>query len=223
VGADVIETRYKLLWNTLWSLGIFCGTSFADEPRAQSLKDGVMANPVRVVKVLVALLFSMTTGAVVLMALGNNPPSAGPFCLSSYYRLDPIKQTVVSRACQSPDRWNRIEIYYSDIKAGNIEESALLSGLAGPENLDCHFVVCNGQGGGDGQIQSTEKWQKQWAILPGRTWHGSSQTIRVCISADGRGTYPTDCQARRAEALVEGLCRKFNIPPESVYYPRDWR
>lgn len=182
-----------------------------------------MANPVRVVKVLVALLFSMTAGAVVLMALGNNPPSAGPFCLSSYYRLDPIKQTVVSRACQSPDRWNCIEIYYSDTKASNTGQLASLRGLASPEDLNCHFVICNGLGGGDGQIQSTQKWQKQWSILPGRTWHGSSQTIRVCISADGSSIYPTDCQARRAEALVEGLCRKFNIQPESVYYPRDWR
>lgn len=178
----------------------------------------------RVAKVLAALLFSMTIGTIVLMALGNNPPSEGPFCLWSYYRLDPIETAIHSQACQSPDRWNRIEIYYSGTKAGNIEQMASMSGLASPEDLNFHFVICNGLGGIDGQIQPTEKWQRQWSITPGRTWYGSSQTIRICAIADPpQRVGPTDCQTNRIESLVEGLCRKFKIQPTSVYYPSDWR
>ena len=64
----------------------------------------------RVAKVLALLLVSMTTGAIILMALGHNPPSAGPFSLWTYYRLDPVNQTIRSQAAQSPNRWNRIEI-----------------------------------------------------------------------------------------------------------------
>jgi hypothetical protein len=182
-----------------------------------------MSNQPRVAKVLVALLVSMTSGAVVLMALGNNPPKAGPFCLANYYRLDPVEKAIVSRAAQSPQRWNSIEICYSGTRAGNIEQLASLTGLAGPEDINYHFCVCNGLGGGDGQIQTSERWQRQWSIIPGRTWYGSSQTVRICVIADGKTVHPTDCQAKRTEALVEGLCRKFNIPPESIYCPGDWR
>jgi hypothetical protein len=182
-----------------------------------------MSNQLRVVKVLAALLVSMTTGSVVLMALGNNPPSAGPFCLSSYYRLDPIDKALSSSACQTPNRWSYIEIYYSGSKYGNIEQLALANGLDSVEELNCHFVICNGLGGSDGQIQPTEKWQRQWSIVPGRDWYGSSQTIRICIIADGRTIWPTDCQIKRLEALVEGLCRKFHIRQEAIYYPSDWR
>ena len=182
-----------------------------------------MANQPRVVKVLAALLVSMTAGAIILMALGNNPPSAGPFCLASYYRLDPIEKAICSQAAQSPSRWDCIEIYYSDTKAGNIEQLASLSGLASPEDINCHFCVCNGLGGGDGQIQSTGKWQRQWSIIPGRTWYGSGQTIRICVIADGKTTHPTDFQIKRTEALIQGLCRKFDIQPESVYYPSNWQ
>jgi hypothetical protein len=182
-----------------------------------------MLHQPRSVKVLVALLVSMTVGAMVLMALGNNPPSAGPFCLSSYYRLDRIEKAVLSRAAQYPGRWNCIEIYYSDTKAGNIEQLASLSGLVSPDELNCHFVICNGLGGDDGQILLTEKWQRQWSIVPGRTWHGTGQTIRVCIIADGEAVRLTDSQVKRTEALVEALCRKFKIPADSVYYPSDWR
>ena len=182
-----------------------------------------MSNQPRVAKVLAALLISMTVGAIVLMALGNNPPSAGPFCLSTYYRLDPVEKAILSRSYQSPSRWNCIEIYYSATKAGNIEQLASLNGLASPEDINCHFVICNGLGDGDGQIQPTEKWQRQWSIIPGRTWYGSGRTIRLCIIADGKTARPTDFQIKRTEALVEKLCRKFDIRPQAVYYPGDWR
>jgi hypothetical protein len=182
-----------------------------------------MSNQPRVAKVLAALLVSMTIGAVVLMALGNNPPSAGPFCLSSYYRLDPIEKAVSSQAAQSSHRWNCIEIYYSATKAGNIEQLASLSGLSSPEDLNCHFVICNGLGAEDGQIQPTEKWQRQWSIIPGQNWYGSSQTIRICVIADDQTSPPTNLQIKRVEALAEELSRKFNIQPEYISYPGIWK
>jgi hypothetical protein len=182
-----------------------------------------MSNQPRVAKVLAALLISMTLGAIVLMALGNNPPSAGPFCLSNYYRLDPIEKAISSQAAQSHYRWNCIEIYYSNTKAGNIEQLASLSGLASPEDINYHFVVCNGLGADDGQIQPTEKWQRQWAIVPGQTWYGSSQTIRICVIADDKTIRPTNLQIKRVEALVEALSRKFNIPADYIYYPSNWK
>ncbi len=182
-----------------------------------------MPIPSREAKIFAALLISMTTGAIALMVLGNNPPPAGAFCLSRYYHLDPVEKAISSRVAQLPSRWNSIEIYYSATKAGNVEQLVSLSGLACPEDINCHFVVCNGLGGSDGQIQPTEKWQRQWSIIPDRTWHGSRQTIRICIIADGKTARPTDFQIKRTEALVEALRRKFNIQPEHIYYPNDLR
>ena len=155
------------------------------------------------------------------MALGNNPPSAGPFCLASYYRLDPIEQAVASRVPQFPNRWDCIEVYYSGTSAGNIHDLAGLEGLVGSEDLNCHFVLCNGHDGGNGQIESTERWQKQWSVMPDRDWFGTGQTIRICVIADGKTTWPTDYQIKRLEMLVGALCRKFHVPPKSIYYPRD--
>lgn len=179
----------------------------------------IMSNQPRVAKVLAALLISMTIGAIVLMALGDNPPQAGPFCLSAYYRLNPVEKAILSQAPQSPSRWNAIEIYYSGTKHGNIERLAALKALESTDDLNCHFCLCNGIGGADGQIQSTLKWQKQWSLVPGRTWYGTGQTIRICVIADGKKSPPTDCQIKRLEALVEGLSRKFDIQPQRIYYP----
>ena len=189
----------------------------------ENLKDEAMPNQARVAKVLATLLASMTIGAIVLMALGHNPPSAGPFSLWTYYRLDPVKKAVSSRTVQSKDNWNRIEIYYSSTKSGNIEQLASLKGLANPEDINCHFCLYNGFGGSDGQIQQTEKWQKQRSAISDNTWNGSDKTIRICIIADGKTTHPTDCQLKRIQVLVEALCKKFYIPFTSIDYPSEWR
>jgi hypothetical protein len=185
--------------------------------------DENMANKARVTKVLAMLLASMTVGAVILMALGHHPPSAGPFSLWTYYRLNPVQKAISSSAAQSPDNWNRIEIYYSGTASGNIEQLASRSGLANPEDVNFHFCLCNGNGGEDGQIEATEKWKRQWPLIPGPTWYGTSQTIRICIIADGKTMVMTDCQIKRIENLLDELCSKFRIRPESISYPSDWR
>jgi hypothetical protein len=174
-----------------------------------------MSNQPRVVKVLGALLVSMTVGAFVLMALGNNPPSAGPFCLSAYYRLTSVDQAVRSKACQAPNRWTAIEIFFSGTKGGSLQQPT------GAADMNCHFVICNGAGAGDGEIQASEQWQKQWSIQPGRTWQGSDKTIRICLIGDGVQTMPTDYQLKRLEMLLEALCRKFRIPASAVFLPTD--
>lgn len=174
-----------------------------------------MSNQPRVVKVLAALLVSMTIGAFVLMALGNNPPSAGPFCLSAYYRLDSVDHAVRSKACQSPHRWSSIEIFFSGTQGGSLHHAI------GDLGTNCHFLICNGLGGADGEIQTTEQWQQQWSIRPDRTWQGSDKTIRVCLTGDGVTTAATDYQLKRLEMLLEALCRKFDIPAKSVYLPSD--
>ncbi len=191
-------------------------------PKACRGREGSQGSS-RIAKVLVVLLVSMTTGAVVLMALGNHPPSAGPFCLSTYYRLDPVQEAISSLVTQSVSRWECVEVYYSGTKAGNIDQLASLSGLASSDDINCHFVVCNGLGGNDGQIQASEKWQEQWSVIPDHTWYGSSSTIRICLVADGKGVRPTNSQIKRAEALVEALSMKFNVPASQIYYPANWR
>lgn len=182
----------------------------------------------REAKVFVALAISMTVGVVILQSLGNHPPSAGAFCLSRYTRAVPVEEAVLSRAAQPASLWSGIEIYYSGTMSGNIQQLAFLSGLGNPEDINCHYVICNGLGAGDGQIQPTEKWQRQqpvnldWLSHQPRTGNGG-QTIFICVIADVKTARPTDLQIKMTEALVEGLCSKFDIQSESIHYPGGWQ
>jgi len=199
----------------------------------------------RQTKVLVALLVSIITGALVLNALGYNPPSAGAFCLSRYYRLAPVEKAVICEAAQYRGRWRRVEIFCSqtgrdglarqtyggqeqpvtDVRAGGTDSS---SGVGGGENADCHFVIHNGRSGQDGGIEATEYWKKQWSVNRQsdegvQPALGDALTVFICLVTDGKIDRPTDFQVKRAEALVEELCGRFNIWPESVHYPDTWR
>jgi len=140
----------------------------------------------RETKVLVVLGVSITLGAIILNALGHNPPSAGAFCLSRYYRLGSVKKSILSRADQSQGRWSRIEIYVIVPESGNIKSAfGGSSDVGGDEHINpvreqnekvspdrdtayngikCHFVICNGRVGHDGQILPTEKWQRQSSV-----------------------------------------------------------
>lgn len=186
----------------------------------------------RQAKLFAALLSSMAACAILLMALGNNPPSAGAFCLNSYYSLEPVEMVLVSRAAQYPGRWNSVEICFSGTKTGNIAQLACWAGLDNPHDVNFHFCICNGVGGLDGQILSTERWLRQLSVVPGSMSYADSpnrpdetptqandRTIRICIIAQPPSTPPTDYQTRRLETLLETLCRAFGIAPESVHYP----
>jgi hypothetical protein len=193
----------------------------------------MMTNQSRETKVLAALGVSIILAAIILNVLGHNPPSAGAFCLSRYYRLGSVKKAIRSHADQLPGRWSRIEIYYSGTESGNIESTFGGASDVGADEhtnpiidtkekvsngVDCHFIICNGRVGHDGQIQPTEKWQQQSLVS-----HYSKQTIRICVIVDDKAKTPTDFQIKRTEALVEELCRKFHIRPEYIRYPADWQ
>lgn len=177
----------------------------------------------RTIRVLVFLVASMTVGAGVLMLLDPEGLSAGPFSLSSYTRLNSINQVAIKPIGNNANLWNKVEVFYSNTTEGNLSSLSKMHGLTSPKDLNFHMIICNGDGGQDGQIVATNNWKKQLALLPSNTWIGSSQTIRICLVADGIMQIPTDSQIKRAVGLVEQLSRRCNIAPENIRYPANWQ
>jgi hypothetical protein len=185
-----------------------------------------MVAPSRHTKVLVVLLVSMAFGAIFLRSLGYHPPSAGAFCLSDYHRLMPVKTIVLCRTIQTAERWQRIEVCRApesverQMRGSSDSETAVLSDQSGRLNTSCHFVVCNGRIGGDGQIIPTEKWTRQEPADRGP--HQDERTILICVVTDGPTDRPTNYQMKRTETLVVELCRRLGIQSKSVRYPDNW-
>lgn len=179
-----------------------------------------MLSQPRRTNVFTAALISIVILAVVLKSLNSSPPPAGAFSLSEYYRLSPIEEVISSNVMRTSRHWNSIEISYTDTKHV-INNQLSQGGMVNYNFLDYHFIVCNGFIGGNGQIQATENWKRQLFIAPSQRG-GSEQTIHIGIIVDGKITFPTDFQIKRAEALVEGLSERFGIRLTSIYYHNYW-
>jgi hypothetical protein len=180
-----------------------------------------MTSQPRAARILICLVVAMTFVAAVLMALDHQSISAGAFSLASYSSLGLISDIVATREAAKSDRWNKIEVFYSNTKGGNLNQLASLNGLASEEDLNFHFLVCNSLGGIDGQTQTTEKWLNQWSAIPGGIWYGSSTTIRICVIGEDKKA--SDYQISRTEELIQALSRKFNISTSNISYPKGWQ
>jgi len=180
-----------------------------------------MTGQPRQAKILICLVISMTAGAAVLMALDNQSISAGAFSLASYSSLGSIESVTATRQATTADRWNRIEVYFSNTKGGDLAQIASLAGLTSPDDLNFHFLVCNSLGDIDGRIYSTEKWLNQWSALPAAGWYGTTKTIRVCVVGE-KTEGASDYQTSRTEELVENLARTFNVSASDIHYPAGW-
>jgi hypothetical protein len=165
----------------------------------------------------------MTVGAALLMALSNKSISAGAFSLASYSSLGAISSVTGTHQATSADRWDRIEVFYSNTKGGDLKQLASINGLTSPEDLNFHFLICNNLGALDGQIQPTEKWLNQWSALQGKAWYGSSKTIRICVVGEGKKTPASDYQISRTQELIDALARKFDVERSNVSYPAGWQ
>ena len=185
-------------------------------------------------RVLAVLVVSVLAGAVVLSALSHNPLSANAFCLSQYYHLNSVAESVGSGTRQYPGRWEKIEIHYGDYGVPSertkreIDRSLQNSSPAGCVSAgggaDCHFIICDGYAGRDGQIKATESWNSQFASDHTKQkrpepFDEMGRTIHICIVATDKNAVPTDSQLGRTEALVQELCRRFRIRPDAIRYP----
>jgi hypothetical protein len=190
----------------------------------------------RQTKVLAALLASIIVCTIILNMLGHNPPSAGAFCLSKYYNLTPVEELVRSRDVQRLGYWMGIEIYFGKNQACNrvlsgsncrIEKSGSFSNISKQERDKCHFIIHNGHTGRDGQIEPTVKWSQQLPADRSATDNTQQtgynvQTIYICVAMNDQGAQPTNFQIKRAQVLIDMLCKEFNIDSESVIYPNSW-
>jgi N-acetylmuramoyl-L-alanine amidase len=92
---------------------------------------------------------------------------------------------------------------------------ARLGGLA------YHFVLGNGSGAGDGEVETGYRWRDQ---VPGphtKNLEVNSESIAICVVGDLQAGPPTRKQLASLLDLLERLCREGRIPAERVRCHRE--
>jgi len=127
-------------------------------------------------------------------------------------------------SADSPRAWRYIVIHHSATADGNAERFDLMHRNRGWDELGYHFVITNGRGGMDGQVQVGSRWKTQkWGAHAGGTPNNeyNEYGIGICLVGDFMDQLPTVAQRASLERLVLYLMNRYNIPPENVMGHRD--
>jgi len=167
----------------------------------------------RKVIVFSTLLGVLTLTSALLMALAPAPIVADAatslFAVDAPSSLDAIFNTHTPLV---PSHWKYIYIHHSNTPSGN----ALTIGQA-TGGLGDHFVIGNGDGCDDGEIQIGQRWNQQLSALPPAGANKIDDAcISICMVGDFDHTVPTPTQIRRITQLVSALQGQLHIPADSV-------
>jgi N-acetylmuramoyl-L-alanine amidase len=163
----------------------------------------------RTVLVFSALAGSLTVTALVLQLLWTGPVHAQALIsLSATDSPETITRTI-SQAAAHP--WKYIYVHHS--KTADGDAKAIAGG-----DLGDHFVICNGDGGADGEVQVGYRWTRQLPATPPRGAKAlAPDCISVCVVGDFDMMRPTSAQMRRLALLVSSLQTKHDIPGDRVF------
>jgi hypothetical protein len=167
----------------------------------------------RTVAVFVTLVGMVAFTSILLLILAPPPLTTAMwrslFALDTPDSLDVVFQTQVP---VTAGRWRYIYVHHSKTPGGDAVTLQQQSGSGD------HFVIGNGDGCVDGEIQMTQSWNHQISIATPP--EGASQMdpgcISICLVGDFDSGLPTPTQQRRLAQLVGTLQGKLRISSNDV-------
>jgi hypothetical protein len=118
-----------------------------------------------------------------------------------------------TRVGAHPSRWKAIYIHHSKTPSGNAASVSQVEGACGD-----HFVIGNGTGAVDGEIQFSSRWDMQESADPAPgVARVEGACITVCVVGDFDVATPTAMQVRRLGQLVQTLQERYRIGAQQVW------
>jgi len=163
--------------------------------------------------VFVSLVGMLTLTSALLLALSPAPlaPDAAR-TLSAVDGPDSLQEIFTATQVLPQDgRWKYIYIHHSRTPAG---DAASLGQATG--GLPDHFLIGNGHGCDNGEIQLSQRWSLQSPAVPppGITFFPSC--ISICLVGDLDRSLPTSVQMHRLGQLVTTLQNRFHIKSSDI-------
>lgn len=123
----------------------------------------------------------------------------------------------------SERRWSGIVIHNSATASGNMATIDSAHKNNGWDGVGYDFVIGNGSGSGNGQIEPTFRWtgQKTGAHCKANGNWANERTIGICLIGNFNNTRPTSAQIAALNKLVRFLSKRYGIPASKIYGHKD--
>ena len=161
-----------------------------------------------------AAVMSVTTALLLVM----QPKPLTPDTVRTLMAVETPAQVNELFDTQTPvstSRWRYIYVHHSGAAGGS---AATLAPDGGPAGVPDHFVIGNGEGSGDGDIEIGQKWNLQQP--PGKTRgvdRVESDCVSICLIGDFDRSSPTPRQMEQLTHLVKVLQDRLQIGANRVW------
>lgn len=121
--------------------------------------------------------------------------------------------------------WKYIVIHHSATSSGCAAEfDKFHREKRGWENgLGYHFVIGNGKGSHDGEIEIGNRWKNQLDGAHAGVQEYNHYGIGICLVGNFNDSYPTSSQMAALTSLVSYLQERCHIPSENIIMHRHFR
>jgi len=141
------------------------------------------------------------------------PPPLAPDASRTLFATgadDSVEQALESSVPIAPGRWRYVYVHHSRTEDGNA--AALARDHLG---LGDHFLIGNGRGCADGEIQVSHRWDRQLPAAPAGA-NVSADCISICVVGDFDRSTPTSAQLKRLEQLIHAIGKRCGVPSDNV-------
>lgn len=139
--------------------------------------------------------------------------------LTARTRSGQLHRAIAPRGARLSRRWTTIVIHHSATDRGSASVfDKNHREQNGWDELGYHFVIGNGHGSGDGQIEIGPRWHKQKHGAHCKTPDNyfNDHGIGICLVGDFTGDRPTPRQLSSLVALIRALSDMTGIPADRV-------
>lgn len=120
-----------------------------------------------------------------------------------------------------PREWRHIVIHHSASSGGSVESIDAAHKGRGWDGVGYHFVIGNGDGMGDGEIESTFRWRGQTHGAHAGKAEYNQHGIGICLIGNFEDSQPSTAQMAAVKRLVSVLKHEYGIPSDEVIAHRD--
>lgn len=114
--------------------------------------------------------------------------------------------------------WKYIVIHHSATQAGSVNAFHNYHTRQGYGGIAYHFVIGNGNGMKDGEVQETFRWKQQISgtHVSVNAWDHNVFGIGICLVGNFDKVSPTKAQLQTLEKLISGLKKKYAIQQSNI-------
>ena len=155
--------------------------------------------------------------------VGSIPTVQAPAQQPAFSPASPVVVQNLWKPDAPARKWRHIVLHHTATSAGSVESIHEAHIGRGWDGIGYHFLIGNGKGMDDGEIQSTFRWREQMHGAHAKSSNNeyNEYGIGICLVGNFQESDPSDAQLASVKRLVSVLKHEYQLTESQVVAHRD--